>query len=145
MYNNAKYTVYVFPDEGVNISKGQVRVECVEQIHVAVENIGEYRRMLGMKFYVTASEKADYKNPTQTLPELPQPSCDNPLCNGCSSCNKLSAWTSKYQSTVDDLLLKSNIHKCSTNRNKDGPQNKGHPQKDVLTTYGAAAKHASQG
>ena len=39
--------------EGVNISKGQVRAEGMEQSHVAVENIGEQRRMLRMKFYVT--------------------------------------------------------------------------------------------
>ena len=79
-----------------------------------------------------ASEKADYKNLTETLPELLPPSCDNLLCNGCSSCDKLSAWTSKYQSTVDDLLLKYNVHKCSTNRNKDGSQNKGRPYKGCL-------------
>ena len=39
--------------EGVNISKGRVRVEGVEQSHVAAENIGEQRRMLRMKFYIT--------------------------------------------------------------------------------------------
>ena len=39
--------------EGVNISKGRVRVECMEQSHVAVENTGEHQRMLRMKFYVT--------------------------------------------------------------------------------------------
>ena len=31
----------------------------------------------------TASEKADYKNPTETLPEPPPPSCHNPSRNGC--------------------------------------------------------------
>ena len=39
--------------EDVNILKGQVRVEWVERGHMAAENTGEYRRMLGMKFYVT--------------------------------------------------------------------------------------------
>ena len=39
--------------EGVNISKGRVRAEGMEQSHVAAENIGEQRRMLGMKFYIT--------------------------------------------------------------------------------------------
>ena len=41
--------------EGVNISKGQVRVECMERSHVAAENTREHRRMLGMKFYITIS------------------------------------------------------------------------------------------
>jgi Helitron helicase-like domain at N-terminus/PIF1-like helicase len=80
----------------------------------------------------TASEKADYKNPTETLPEPPPPSCHNPPHNGCHSCDKLSAWSSRYQFTVDDLLLKSNVHKCSTNRNKDGSQNKARPYKGCL-------------
>ena len=39
--------------EGVNILKGQVRAEGMERSHMAAENIGEQRRMLGMKFYVT--------------------------------------------------------------------------------------------
>ena len=39
--------------EGVNILKGRVRAEGVEQSHMAAENIGEQQRMLGMKFYVT--------------------------------------------------------------------------------------------
>ena len=30
--------------EGVNISKGRVRVECMERSHVAAENIGEHQR-----------------------------------------------------------------------------------------------------
>ena len=43
--------------EGVNNSKGRVRVECVERSHVAAENIGEHQRMLGMKFYVTGTSE----------------------------------------------------------------------------------------
>ena len=39
--------------EGVNISKQWVRAECMERSHMAAENTGEHRRMLGMKFYVT--------------------------------------------------------------------------------------------
>ena len=41
--------------EGVNISKGRVRVEGMERSHVAAENIGEQRRMLRMNFYTTVS------------------------------------------------------------------------------------------
>ena len=40
--------------EGVNISKGQVRVEGMERSHMAAENIGEQRRMLRVKFYITS-------------------------------------------------------------------------------------------
>ena len=41
--------------EGVNILKGRVRAKGMEWSHMAVENIGEQRRMLGMKFYVTTT------------------------------------------------------------------------------------------
>ena len=47
--------------EGVNISKGQVRAEGMEQSHVAAENIREHQRMLRMKFYVTANITLQHK------------------------------------------------------------------------------------
>ena len=46
--------------EGVNISKGWVRVEGMEQSHMAAENIREQWRMLGMKFYVTETREGFY-------------------------------------------------------------------------------------
>ena len=55
--------------EGVNILKRQVRVEGVEQSHMAAENIGEQQRMLRMKFYVTDVEVKciDYVNYNKDL------------------------------------------------------------------------------
>jgi hypothetical protein len=38
----------------------------------------------------------------------------------------------EVKATVNDILLKSNIHKCSTNRNEDGSQNKACPYKGCL-------------
>ena len=46
--------------EGVNISKGRVRVEGMERSHVAAENIREQRRMLRMKFYVTIMQSLSF-------------------------------------------------------------------------------------
>ena len=48
--------------EGVNILKGRVRAECMEWSHVAAENTGEHRRMLGMKFYVTLNNFCKHQN-----------------------------------------------------------------------------------
>ncbi|KAF8240419.1 hypothetical protein L208DRAFT_1161700, partial [Tricholoma matsutake] len=83
-----------------------------------------------------SSESANYKNPTESFPEPPPPYCHNlphaADSKECGSCNKLSSWWSRFKSTVDDLLLKSNTHKCSTNRNKDGSQNKARPYKGCL-------------
>ena len=65
-----------------------------------------------------------YKNPTETMPVPPPPACTFPSCKGCEKCFALASWTQTYCETVDDLLLKSNVHICTTNKNKDGSQNK---------------------
>jgi hypothetical protein len=81
-----------------------------------------------------ASQSPDYKNPTETLPE-PPPSpqlCHNIPRDDCNGCASVTSWWSRFQGTVNDLLLKSNIHKCSTNRNKDGSQNKARLYKGCL-------------
>jgi len=54
----------------------------------------------------------DYKDPTQTLP-VPAPiHCKDPsTCELPCKCN--SDWWNDYRKTVDDLLLKSNVHRCT--------------------------------
>ena len=91
------------------------RTEVEKDVHAAVDVIG-------------------YHDPTETLPEPPPSFCqhnDSPV-NGCDQCTSLRSWWSKFTATVNDLLLKSNIHKCSTNKNKDGSQNKARPYKGCL-------------
>jgi hypothetical protein len=79
-----------------------------------------------------ASQSPEYKNPTETLPEPPPPHCHDIPKNDCNGCASVTSWWSRFRGTVNDLLLKSNIHKCSTNRNKDGSQNKARPYKGCL-------------
>ena len=82
----------------------------------------------------TAAQKVGYRDPTETLPESPPAIChssDTPK-NNCDGCVSITSWWSRFRATVNDLLLKSNIHKCSTNRNKDGSQNKARPYKGCL-------------
>ncbi|KAJ6472413.1 hypothetical protein C8R45DRAFT_781982, partial [Mycena sanguinolenta] len=54
----------------------------------------------------------DYKDPTQTMPDVPPPlckdACDSSSCDNCSS---QGAWWSRYAETVDDLILRSNVHR----------------------------------
>ena len=54
----------------------------------------------------------DYKDPTQTLP-VPAPiHCKDP--STCELPCKCSIdWWNDYRKTVDDLLLKSNVHRCT--------------------------------
>lgn len=55
-----------------------------------------------------------YKVPTQTLPSVPPPICNiihDSDDTDCESCGRLSAWWLEYEHEVDDLLLRSNLHK----------------------------------
>lgn len=79
-----------------------------------------------------ASDSKGYRNPTETLPEPPPLPCSDVCCSNCERCVLMPGWWTRFKATVNDLLMKSNIHKCSTNRNKDGSQNKARPYKGCL-------------
>jgi hypothetical protein len=52
-----------------------------------------------------------YLDPTLTMPEPPLGEfCDNEACQ-CPDCGDLNMWYEKMSSEVDDILLRSNIHK----------------------------------
>ena len=82
----------------------------------------------------TAEQNAAYRDPTQTLPEAPPStsSCHNAPRVDCDERTLIESWWKQFRTTVNDLLLKSNTHKCSTNRNKDGSQNRARPYKGCL-------------
>lgn len=81
---------------------------------------------------VAAEHHTNYHKPTETMPESPPPSCQDTNCNCCQSCDTLASWWECFKTTIDALLLKSNVHKCSSNINKDSSQNKGHPFRGCL-------------
>ena len=61
----------------------------------------------------------EYKDPTQTLPDPPPPECAQHLASSvenCPECVILNVWRQKYIDTVDDLLLRSNVHACRAGR-----------------------------
>jgi hypothetical protein len=53
-----------------------------------------------------------YKAPTQILPEVPPPMCKGRCEEGSQGCVRLARWWQKYKHEVDDLLLRSSVHKC---------------------------------
>jgi hypothetical protein len=73
-----------------------------------------------------AAQDIGYHDPTETPPETPPSICHNTPMNDCNQCTSMKLWWSKFRATVNDLLLKSNVHKCSTNKDKleDGSQKK---------------------
>ena len=68
---------------------------------------------------VNKSMQSDgYLDPTQTLP-VPPPSRCNQLCGKCEQCKSFVDWCSAYQNEVDDLILKSKVHRCSDTTSAD--------------------------
>ena len=83
------------------------------------------------------SEK--YQDPTETLPEPPPPPCLKDKCTGnaCNQCTNADSWWLRFHRVANALLFRSNLHKCSSMRNKDGSQNKGRAFKGCLdNVYG---------
>ncbi|KAJ7083512.1 hypothetical protein C8R43DRAFT_1092757 [Mycena crocata] len=76
-------------------------------------HVGEFLTgtMADIKAKVPYHNKAR-QDPTQTLPTAPPPvclDCKEPMCENCEN---LKNWWSDYEETVDDLILRSNVHTC---------------------------------
>ena len=90
----------------------QKMVEYLEGVHM-----GEFYSGKLHEVRMTVDESATspgYKDPTLTLPEKPPPRCHRKKCNGCFRCPCNKTWQNRFKHTVDDLLLRSNVHTCGT-------------------------------
>ena len=86
-------------------------VEYLESVHVGEFMTGT---MDEVKEQVDKNMKAkEYRDPTQTLPDAP-PELTDCDCNKCESCENTANWWQNFKNTVDDLILRSNVHKCRT-------------------------------
>ncbi|KAJ7710830.1 hypothetical protein B0H17DRAFT_896397, partial [Mycena rosella] len=64
-----------------------------------------------------AQSTVEYKVPTQTLPSVPPPLCtEDHESEGCEVCERMARWWLAYEHEVDDLWLRSNVHKCKESR-----------------------------
>ena len=52
----------------------------------------------------TVSQSKEYRNPTETLPVPPPPSCPNSPCKNCVTCTSLNGWWSNFKSIVDGQI-----------------------------------------
>ena len=85
-------------------------IEYLESVHVGEFFSGTQSEV---QETVSAASKLDnYTDPTQTLPTPPPKICSQ-QCGKCSKCEAHDLWQQKYKLEVDDLLLKSNVHRCS--------------------------------
>ncbi|TFK50514.1 hypothetical protein OE88DRAFT_1750778 [Heliocybe sulcata] len=53
-----------------------------------------------------------YKNPTETLPDIPPEPCTHPNDPQCPKCDMSNKWWIKFKGITNDLLYRSNIHSC---------------------------------
>src|SRR6202011_3601305 len=63
-----------------------------------------------------ASAVASYCDPVRTLPEPPPPACADPDVP-CPNCDARQSWWQRFKDTVDDLLLRSNLHTHKVDKN----------------------------
>ena len=88
-------------------------VEYLESVHVGEFLTGSMDQVRH-NVETEKSHNEDYADPTQTLPEPPPPLCKD-ACDKCYDSKHLHSWWSRFKSTVDSLILKSNVHDCSRN------------------------------
>ncbi|TFK65380.1 hypothetical protein BDN72DRAFT_737008, partial [Pluteus cervinus] len=90
-------------------------IEYLESVHVGefqtgtqeqvVERAAEEERLR------PANSEDPYLNPIETLP-LPPPEKCSVNCGTCDLCQSYNTWYSCYVTMTDDIISKSNIHKC---------------------------------
>ena len=89
-------------------------VEYLESVHMGEFMTGSMKDIKDQVDH-QCSDK-NYTDPTQTLPEAPPPLCRSINCaNDCKTCQRSENWWNKFRHTVDDLVLRSNVHDCSRN------------------------------
>ncbi|EPQ50472.1 hypothetical protein GLOTRDRAFT_25513, partial [Gloeophyllum trabeum ATCC 11539] len=89
-----------FRTEMIQYLEGVHQGEFIDQTKEEVNNEVSY-----------AASHPTYKDPTETLPDPPPYPCDHPFAESCNVCVSSKSWWSKFKDTVNDLLLKSNIHR----------------------------------
>jgi hypothetical protein len=86
------------PIEAVKLKVPGTSTNNVTGIHAILENESNKQK------------NSNYKDPTQTMPEAPPKHCQN----NCDTCQPSKTWWNQFQETVDDILLRSNVHKCTS-------------------------------
>ena len=84
-------------------------IDYLEACHIGQFQTGtleEVRESMNKK-----AEDPNYVDPTNTLPSAPPEKCDK-QCKQCSMCIANRIWWEKFPNIVDEIMLKSNVHKC---------------------------------
>ncbi|KAJ6618073.1 hypothetical protein B0H10DRAFT_1796060, partial [Mycena sp. CBHHK59/15] len=93
--------------------------------YLEASHVGEFLTgtMADVKAKVPYQNKR-YEDPTQIMPTPPPPLCmdckSRPCADLCDNCSDLHNWWVEYEETVDDLILRFNVHSCRRCLRKDG-------------------------
>ena len=108
-------------------------VEYLESVHMGEFITGSLENV---KQNVDIAELDDeYKNPTETLPIPPPLQCNQNECGECKSCKALNLWQTQFNSTVDDILFRSNLHKCTGGTKQYKKKKSKHTDKNNVNKY----------
>jgi len=108
-------------------------VEYLESVHMGEFITGSLENV---KHNVDIAELNDeYKNPTETLPIPPPPQCNQNECGKCKCCKAISSWKTQFNSTVDDILFRSNLHKCTGGAKQYEKKKMKHKSKNTANKY----------
>src|SRR6202050_4274804 len=108
-------------------------VEYLESVHMGEFIAGSLE---DVKQNLDIAELDDnYKNPTETLPIPPPPQCNQNECGKCKSCNAIRSWQTQFYFTVDDLLFRSNLHKCTGGIKQYEKENLKYKTKSTVNKY----------
>ncbi|KDR86187.1 hypothetical protein GALMADRAFT_50022, partial [Galerina marginata CBS 339.88] len=88
----------------------------------------------------TNENSVDTHDPTLCLPTMPPEICLSDSCTGCPKCQQTEAWLKSFQTEVDNIVLRSNVHSCraSSKANPNGDIQKNTP-KGCLSADGSCA------
>ncbi|KAF9563130.1 hypothetical protein CPC08DRAFT_633237, partial [Agrocybe pediades] len=83
------------------------------------------------------------RDPTQTMPSRPASKCAMSHAGEqpCNTCTKYNTWMKEYKETVDDLVIRSNVHVCRASRESKLNKKK---QRDH-SPIGKAARYGQKG
>ena len=85
-------------------------IDYLENTHIGEFQTGSFSEV--SSHVEELQNKDGYVNPTETLPSPPPSKCEA-NCEKCSDCNANKLWWESFPAMVDDIILKSNVHKCS--------------------------------
>jgi hypothetical protein len=99
-------------------------ISWLESCHIGEFMSGTQEEVLGS--VANGSKLKSYRDPTETLPQPPPSLCNTKHIQNesCATCEQLTKWWKHFETVVDDLVSKSNIHNCERGTNKDGSAGK---------------------